>query len=532
MLAALAAGAVLAVHSLPRLPLRFAGTIATALLVLLGIAADFAMRNRPRLEGLLKVRTATSSRCIDLLDWLSDWDRDGWATSFIVGGEDTAPLDPRRPPPILPRDRQAAEASIPGAGQAAAPGASTTATQAAGSGEGAARVEWIADGSGPPHLLLLTLDGCRADAVAPTPAAQSFPGPFRHATPALDSLAECSARFEAAYAPSAGTEDTFRSLFSGAYAPGVVPGVEPGRYLAGRLERAGYAVRASANDSHFGGSPWGFPRVEAVAPAEAEQMMLAAADFLAELPPGRPGFAWIHVMDLHSEVLNPLSLDAYSRARKMQAYGRNLGRVDSLVAVLTAALRSKGLAERTLLVVSADHGEEFGEHGHFHHNLALYEPAIRVPLWLSGPRVKPGLLAGTTSLLDLYPTLLEAAGLAPGPTPGRSLWPILSGAAAADRGAHYSFLPHRGFSRRYATWARPERGQAALTDTRTLRKVILRIKSETWEAYDLARDPMEKDNVAGDGLGWPDSMLASLRAEIARNAQPMPSPDPAAESHR
>jgi hypothetical protein len=64
-----------------------------------------------------------------------------------------------------------------------------------------------------------------------------------------------------------------------------------------------------------------------------------------------------------------------------------------------------------------------------------------------------------------------------------------------------------------------ERGQAALIDSRSGRKVILRIRHETWEAYDLFRDPAERDNLAGTGAGWPDTMIARLRSEIERNSR-------------
>jgi arylsulfatase A-like enzyme len=254
-------------------------------------------------------------------------------------------------------------------------------------------------------------------------------------------------------------------------------------------------------------------------------MMVEAAEFLGSRPPGRPGFAWIHVMDLHSEVLNPMSLDAYRRDRKVAAYAHALGRVDTLVGVLIAALRENGVADHALIAVSADHGEEFGEHGHFHHNLALYEPAIRVPLWIGGAGIRPRALGVTASLEDLYPTLLQAAGVDPRPTAGRSLWPLLNGAVSSAGEAHYSFLPHRGFSRRYAKWARPEHGQAALIDPASGHKVIWRIRGETWEAYDLCSDPMELDNLAGDGLAWADSMLTELRA-VARSGRTPDGPEP------
>ncbi len=497
LLTALAACVALAVYLMPRAVLRRAGAVGAGLVVLLAVPADFAMRNRPRLECLVKIRTSTSARCVDLLSCLMDWDRDGFAPPMIVGGEDLAPLDPSRPPPILSRSA----------------GAETPAALTA-------RRDAFGDAIATPHILLLTLDACRADMVAPTKASQSPLGALKPGTPFLDSLAARSACFDAAYAPSAGTEDTFNSLFAGDLPPGNLGGTDPGRYLAARLERRGYAVRAWADDSHFGRAPWGFRALEAFARADAPRMMIEAAEFLGGRPPGRPGFAWIHVMDLHSEVLNPLSPDAYARSRKLRAYAHALARVDRLVGTLLEALRANGVLNHTLIAVTADHGEEFGEHGHFHHNLALYEPAIRVPLWICGPGIRARSLGVTASLVDLYPTLLEAAGVDPRPTPARSLWPLLNGASAPVEAAHYSFLPHRGFSRRYATWARPEHGQAALIDPGSGHKVILRIRGETWEAYDLSRDPLERDNLAGDGLGWPDSMLVSLRAAIARNARP------------
>ena len=496
LLTALAACAALAVALMPRAVRGPVEALGLGLAVLLAGPADFAMRNRPRLECLVKIRTSTGARCVDLLSSLMDWDRDGFAPNFLVGGEDSAPFDPSRPPPILRRE------------PAPEPAAD------------AARGDESGDAIATPNLVLLTLDACRADVVAPAQPAESPLGALRPPTPHLDSLAAQSARFDAAHAPSAGTEDTFQSLFSGELPPGNLADVDPGRYLATRLKRRGYAVRAWVDDPHFSGSPWGFSGLGAVSPRDAPRMMAEAAEFLRNRPPGRPGFAWIHVMDLHSEVLNPLSLEAYLRSRKVAAYARGLARVDSLAGMLLAALRENGAADRTLIALSADHGEEFGEHGHFHHNLALYEPAIRVPLWIYGPRVRARALGVTASLEDLYPTLLEAAGVDPGPTPARSLWPLLDGAAPAPTAAmHYAFLPQRGLSRRYAKWARPEHGQAALVDPAAGHKVILRIRGETWEAYDLRRDPLERDNLAGDGLAWADSMLAGLKAEVARNGR-------------
>ena len=150
------------------------------------------------------------------------------------------------------------------------------------------------------------------------------------------------------------------------------------------------AVRAWADESFFARPLWGFARLDACPRSEARRMLEDAAAFLGALPPGQPGFAWIHVMDLHSEVLKPLSLDAYSRSRKLAAYARALGHVDSLVGTLTGALRREGIAERTLIAVSADHGEEFGEHGQWRHGYDLYQEVVHVPLMVRAPGLAPG----------------------------------------------------------------------------------------------------------------------------------------------
>jgi arylsulfatase A-like enzyme len=228
-------------------------------------------------------------------------------------------------------------------------------------------------------------------------------------------------------------------------------------------------------------------------------------------------------MDLHAGVLAPLSPATYRHAAHLDTYARQLARVDSIVGRLMDELDRRGLASRTLLAISADHGEELGGHGHYHHNLSLYEPAIRVPLWITGPGVRPGARRETVPLVDLYPTLLAAAGVPPGRSAGRSLWPVLSGQAPA-RGERrlYSFLPQRGFSRRFRADQAPERGQASLIESATGRKVIVRFGEECWEAYDLA-DRMEVRNLAGEAP-WADTLRARLLETVRRNAGPPPPP--------
>lgn len=455
---------------------------------------DHVMRTEPALEVLLKTRTSSAAQSAAAAGVLLDWDRDGSWPARLAGGWDARPWDPSVPPPILGARRGAGAQAVTTAPAAERPLAR-------------------------PHVLLVTLDACRADVLPPADRRLSPLGALQPPTPVLDSLAAHSAVFDAAYTPSAGTEDSFNSLFSGQDPPGTLGGVPPERYLPSRLSAAGYARWALICDPSLGGAKWGWPQVRGLGLGDGRWVADSVAGFLADLPEGVPGFAWVNLMELHAGVLNPLSPASYRRRGHLQVYASGLERTDRAMGLLLEALRRRGLAQRTLLVVTADHGEETAEHGHYHHNISLYEGAIRVPLWVSGPGVSPGWRRGAVALQDLYPTLLEAAGVTPGASAGFSLWPQLRdpGRPVPAR-TFYGFLPQRGYSRRYALDKRVELGQAALVDPRSGHKLILRLGPQTLEAYDLGTDPGERRNLVHEHPGWLDPMLAELWGHVRGTA--------------
>jgi arylsulfatase A-like enzyme len=472
------------------LPLPAAGPRAWALAAVLLVVTHGVMVSSERVSSLVKTRGVTARRAVRGIAWLGDVDRDGYSPALLTAGWDTAPFDRERPSfPWSARGGAPPDTLV--AGDPAPPGAAVRA-----------------------NLLLLSIDALRGDVVpgnGPTPL-----GSMRPATPHLDSLAAASALFETSYAPSAGTEDSFSALFSGGWLPGILRGVPRAAWLPERLSAAGYRVAAFVDDRHFTPAAWGWRRIEGFTAGDPA-MAVAAIDSLAAGP--APAFVWTHWMALHAGVLNPLSLQAYSADAQRRRYASGLAAVDAQVGRLLSLLRERGLAERTLVVLTADHGEELGEHGHYHHNLSLFEPAVRVPLWIAGPGVVPGARRGHALQRDLHATIARVA-LAEGGARTPSLWPRLTGADSIARGGLvYLFLPQRGFSRRFSS-VPAERGQAALVDPARGRKVMLDLGAEHAAAFDLDADPGERLNLAGSRLPWVREMRAALDSALRVNAFP------------
>ena len=167
-------------------------------------------------------------------------------------------------------------------------------------------------------------------------------------------------------------------------------------------------------------------------------------------------------------------------------YEGNLAYVDHLVGEILAELDRLGLAERTAVVLTADHGEALFEHGFIGHNTQLYEESVRVPLMWRVPGIAPRRVADVVELIDLAPTVLDLVGLGALPAveamQGRSLVPLLVGDRAVERPA---------FSR--TLWNKP---RYSVRDRES--KYIWDSRSGTSELYDLTRDPSEKVNVGND----------------------------------
>lgn len=155
----------------------------------------------------------------------------------------------------------------------------------------------------------------------------------------------------------------------------------------------------------------------------------------------------------------------------VRAYLASVSFVDHQVGRLLDALEASPHAENTVIVLWSDHGYRLGEKGTFAKH-ALWEEATRVPLIIvpsRHPRPRPSEVAAPVELLDVYPTLLELAGLPANPaTEGRSLVPLMNGDNAPDGYALTTYgRDNHAVRTRHYRYIRYEDGGEELYDHRT-----------------------------------------------------------------
>ena len=187
------------------------------------------------------------------------------------------------------------------------------------------------------------------------------------------------------------------------------------------------------------------------------------------------------------------------------AYYAMIELIDKQVGRMVGALEETGQLDNTIVIFMSDHGEMLGDHGFYLKGPHFYDEAVRVPLIFSWKdRMQADLRADClTELIDIAPTLLEAAGIdIPEYVQGRSLLPILLGQTAA--GQHRDYV----FSEYYNAWTHKHAYGSML---RTLEeKVIVYHGTDQGELYDLKNDPDEFDNL------WDDSSHATMKLRLMK----------------
>ncbi len=269
-------------------------------------------------------------------------------------------------------------------------------------------------------VVIITVDALRADHLG----LMGYP---RNTSPNLDALARRSVVFERAFAAAPATYDSLPSLFSGLY-PSNVPrdyAKQPRskKWRKTRFDEREYVYQVGAEAPllaerfrrrgyHTVGCSWvallpllglarGFERFEQ--PRSCRRTLAKAKDR------PEPLFFWTHLFAPHSPYAVDPRFDFGREA--IDRYDSEIARDDAEIGALLALITERGRADRTIIVVSADHGEEFREHGGQFHGSRLYRELIHVPLLLHVPGMAPARITAPVETLALAPTLCELVGL-------------------------------------------------------------------------------------------------------------------------
>jgi arylsulfatase A-like enzyme len=414
---------------------------------------------------------------------------------------------------------------------------------------------WLAAGCagggdpGPPDVVLIVIDSLRADHL-------DHLGYALPTAAGLDALRSEATLFTRATTPAPAALPAMASLFTGWFperhgvdtARDALPAGRP--TLAELLHERGYATGGlthHARLSRAAGFGRGFDRYEHPRGAEddyadASELFAWLREWLASGPP-RPFFVFLHAMNPHPPYRVPpdhrADLLGHPPARDFRwndpiVTGIRRGRIalrirfgraqlQSLVEQYDTAvryttdrvgemlelLRRTGVYDGALVVVVSDHGEELFDHGGFGHGDSLHGEQLHVPLYVKLPHQHQGRRVDVpVSILDLYPTLLEAAGVTPPPGDGRSLLPLLGDAPPPERW-------DRVF---YYRVAQPRAAARGIVDGRFKLVEIAHDyqgNRDVRRLYDLSLDPGEKTDVSAQGPEVAERLAGELERAFA-----------------
>ena len=415
------------------------------------------------------------------------------------------------------------------------------------------------------NLILISIDTLRADAVGAY-------GYRRDTTPELDGYAENAALFESAYATSAWTIPSHFSIMTGLYPSqhGMILNTyrfeERRPTIARAFQRRGYATAAFVGGGYldsFYGYDYGFDGYENRRPTHFQRRLPSVYDFLEGAKSwlrsigDQPFFLFLHTYQVHdyasfdaprfvapdlAGVYGHVDLVAAAQRHRSdeldaadrplveymrQRYDSALHHLDRRLGDFFEFIQKSGLNTNTVVVITSDHGEEFGEHGRTAHGWTLYEEMLRVPLiwWLPPGMGMRGRVEGPVSSVDILPTVVDLFGLAPIPSDGVSLLPRLQDLSKAGSAEQAAPRDPR------IVYAEVDEGAAMFAAVSGETKLIyapeyggsIQPNPIRWKRFQLKEDPTESRNLCpgpagGCGAEELDQALVAI-AERSRSVR-------------
>lgn len=383
----------------------------------------------------------------------------------------------------------------------------------------------------PRHVVVYLVDTLRADHLG-------LHGYARDTSPRLDRFAREAVVFDRAYSNSPWTRTAVVSLFTGLHpeshgvhdkedaAPDSLVTMAEWFREAG-FETAGFSSNISVSAkflldqgfeqfTYFPHEPYFAGRKEENPGYVPVSGMFPAIREWLRRPHERPFFLYIHTTDPHFKYMPPPMYRRWGPS-KPDMYDGEVLFSDDYFGRLLDLLSLQGMLDETLVIFTADHGEELLDHGQMGHGHSLYNELLRVPLLVRHPSLVPGHRTGAVRLIDILPTLaewydfpLELEGVQ-----GRSVLSVLRG--ASDPWPQLRFVLGQV---RYPTKVVGESLEMAgfkMIHTVQDRKG----KRGVWELYDMQRDPGERDDRIDESSERVETYrrrLAQLQEETARAA--------------
>ncbi len=413
-----------------------------------------------------------------------------------------------------------------------------------------------------PDVLLIVVDTLRADHLG-------LYGYDRPTSPRLDDLGRRGVVFDRAWSAAPWTLPSVMSILTGRYAsahrvendglklaadvPTMAEAVGAAGYATGGFASHIYVSRLFGFDRGFGTfEDFGLSRpgyrLETGLEPDAARVTDAALAWI-EAQKDRPAFLFAHYFDPHwpyaapgddrdafpSAYAGPLQAD-YDSLSKFQdpgvpmpedyrtflvnRYDGEIRYTDRQIGRLIDGLRDAGRLDRAWIILTADHGEEFREHGSIGHGRQLYEEVVRVPLLIVPPASKGAArVSDPVSTIDILPTVLEltGAGATPAGLRGRSLLPDVRGgspgpirdAAGGEPGGVPTQYPDRllvSETIRFNSYRKAARQGPW--------KIIQSVEAPRPELYDLAADPGERHDLAAAHPADTRRMIRALFDEV------------------
>jgi arylsulfatase len=431
-------------------------------------------------------------------------------------------------------------------------------------------------GGQPPNILLITIDALRADRL-------HCYGYRRKTSPILDQLAEEGTLFLDTTSVGATTVNTVPTLLTGQHPGenGLVWREQQGQLspkpedscptIAEMLLEHGYAT-GLVTSNPLVGEPMGLAKgfdVLDLSPSEgnvwlysqAKYINTRALEWLDQLDQKQPFFLYLHYLEPHNQYRPPSEFCVFGRpgytarddavnntanllqdkveppitdadlrkddlsiqdiTRLRDLYDNEILCVDHYLGQLFDQLKQLDRFDNTIIVLTADHGEAFLEHGYLEHDKSLYQEMVHIPLLIRGPGVPAGRRSkAVVSQADIVPTLLDLLGITPAvKMSGATLRPLLNNETTAPTSLALTQIPSQ--------------------KTSALRQGSLKliVTGSNKELYDLSRDPGEKTNLAAKEAekvrqlsGILDATLAKQTIRRSQQASPSPSHDRALRS--